>query len=76
METIDDTQVAELAKKRELKNMYKLKEVELLDKAFPPIAKRFDKTQVIQEGDKVLLVDNSGKMNLVKVRASKFYDHT
>ena len=73
METVNDDELAEMAKKRELKNMEKLKEVEILDKAFPPIAKNFGKAQVIQEGDKVLLVDNSGKMNLIKVRASKYY---
>jgi predicted molibdopterin-dependent oxidoreductase YjgC len=61
-------------KKRDAKNDEKVEEekkevpFELLQ-----ISKKFTKVDVIKEGDKVLLVDNSGKMTLIKVKGSKKY---
>lgn len=55
-------------KKRDAKLVQKEEETKQLNAFFPGHAKAYKKPQIIKEGDKVLLVENSGKMSLIKVK--------
>jgi len=55
--------------KRDIKSLNKAEEEKTPATISKSISKYSKKRVIIQEGDKVVLVDNSGKMNLVKVKS-------
>ena len=61
-------------KKRDIKLARKEENLQKMYRFFPGQGKYFPKQDVIHDGDKVLLVENSGKMNLIKVKANKKFN--
>ena len=58
-------------KKRDVKLAKKQEDLQAIYSFFSDKGVNFAKRDIIKDGDKVLLVENSGKMNLIKVKTSK-----